>query len=121
MKGIFKRCILVFGLSLLLLNMGCAERRIVSTCFYDYNDIVGKRIPVMISQAPGVKGVKRIWTDCEPNTRCLCYQVLYKGDINDLTSCLNDKLQVLSIRSFRMEPKGDNRLEVHFDLGYDDF
>ena len=121
MKGIFTRFILVFGLSLFLLNMGCAKRRVVSTCFYDYNEVIGKRIPSMVSRAPGVKGVKRIWTDCEPNTRCLCYQVLYKGDINDLTSWVNDKLQVLSIRSFRMEPKGDSRLEVHFDLGYNDF
>jgi len=121
MKGIFRCFILVFWISLLLLNTGCAERRIVSACFYDCNEIVEKRIPLIISQASGVKGVKRIWSDCEPNTQCLCYHVVYEGDINDLTSWMNDKLQVLSIRSFRMEPKGDDGLEVHFDLGYNNF
>lgn len=121
MKNIFKLFILFFLIYLFLLNTGCAERRVISTCFYDCSGIVEKRIPMIISGATGVKEVKRIWSECESNNKCVCYNVLYKGDINDFTSWVHDRLRTSSIRSYRMEPKGDDRLEVHFDLGFDNF
>jgi hypothetical protein len=121
MKGIFKLVILVFLLSLLVVNVGCVTPRIVSTCFYDSGEILGKRLPLIISGAPGVKKMRRLWTECKANDECLCYEVKYKGDINDFLSYLQDGLQKSSVRSFRMEPKGDDRLEVYFDLEFKEF
>lgn len=121
MKGIFKLFILVFLLSLLVVNAGCVTSRIVSTCFYDSSEVLGKRLSLIISGAPGVKGIKRLWTECKANDKCLCYEVKYKGDINDFISYLQDRLQKTSVRSFRMEPKGDDRLEVYFDWEFKEF
>ena len=121
MKGIFKLFILVFLLSLLLANAGCVTPRIVSTCFYDGSEMVGKRIPLIISGAPGVKGTRRLWTECKTNDQCLCYEVKYKGDINDFVSYVQDRMQKSSVQSFRMEPKGDDRLEVYFDSEFKEF
>ncbi len=121
MKDIFKLFILVFSLCLFLLNTGCAERRILSTCFYDCSDVVERRIPIILSDAPGVKKIKRLWTDCESEKKCVCYESLYKGDINDLASWVQNKIRNTSVRSFRLEPKGDDRLEVHFNWDYNEF
>ena len=121
MKGVFKLFIMVFLLSLLLMNVGCVTPRIVSTCFYDSSEILEKRISLIISGADGVKGIKRLWTECKANDECLCYEVKYKGDINDFISYVQDRLQKSSVHSFRMEPKGDDRLEVYFDLEFEEF
>jgi len=121
MKGIFKLFILGFLLSLLLANAGCVTPRIVSTCFYGSSGLVEKRIPLIISGAAGVEGVRRLWTECNANDECLCYEVKYKGDINDLTSYVQDRLKNSSVQSFRLEPKGDNRLEVYFDREFKEF
>ena len=121
MKSIFKLFILIFLLSLLLVHTGCVTPRIVSTCFYDSSDPVGKRIPIILSGADGVRGIRRLWTECKANDKCICYEVKYKGNINDLVSHIQDGLQRTSVHSFRMEPKGDDRLEVYFDWEFREF
>ena len=121
MKGIFKLFILVILLSLLVVNVGCVTPRIVSTCFYDSSEVVEKRIPLIISGADGVKGIRRLWTECKAGDRCLCYEVKYKGDINEYVSYIQDRLRRSSVRSFRLEPKGDDRLEVYFDWEFKEF
>ncbi len=65
--------------------------------------------------------MRRLWTECKASDECFCYEVKYKGDINDFVTYLQDRLQKSSVRSFRMEPKGDDRLEVYFDLEFKEF
>ena len=121
MKGKVKLFTLLFPLFLFLINTGCATPRIVSTCFYDSSEAVGKRVPIILSGADGVKGIRRLWTECKANDKCICYEVKYKGDINNLVFHIQNGLQRTSVNSFRMEPKGDDRLEVYFDWEFKEF
>lgn len=119
MKNTFKLFALFFLFSLLLLNAGCAHHRNVATCFYDSNEVLEKRIPSVLSSAPGVRGIRHLWSESDSDRKCLCYEVQYRGNIDDLASWIHSNLRTSSVVPFRLVPKGDDRLEAYFDAGFD--
>jgi hypothetical protein len=108
----------VFPLFLFLLNAGCAHRD-VSACFYDFTEVLEQRVYNVLSNAPGVSGITRLWSGCEGDKKCLCYEVRYKGAIDELSSWLRHELRTSPAVPFRLTPVANNRLEVYFDGGFD--
>jgi len=109
---------------LLFLAGGCASTpyapypRDMSACFYDFTEIYVKRIYRVLTLAPGVSSVRRLWSECEDPGRCLCYELRYDGPIEGLESWLRKELPISQVVPFRLVPKGENRLEVYFDGGF---
>ncbi len=118
-KNILRFIALLVPLFLLLLNTGCSHHRNVATCFYDSSEVLEKRIPSVLSSAPGVKVINHLWSESVSDRTCLCYEVQYNGDIDNLASWIRSKLRTSSVVPFRLVPKGNNRLEAYFDAGFD--
>ena len=115
---------LFIPLLLLLMSGACATTprpypNDFSACFYDFTEVYTKRIHDVLTLAPQVSEVKRIWSGCEESRNCLCYELYYEGSIDDLSSWLRQELPFSEVIPFRIEYKGNNRLEIYFHGGFD--
>jgi hypothetical protein len=114
----------VLFLLFFLIAGGCASTpypppsRDVSACFYDFTDIYVKRIHTVLTRAPGVNSVQRLPYKGEEPEQCLCYQLLYSGNMEELKSWLINELPTSTAVPFRIVPTGNRRLEVYFDGGF---
>ena len=119
-----KLAICIVSLFLLFSGGGCAGTpyapypRDMSACFYDFTDIYVKRIYSVLTRAPGVSSIKRLWPGCEDPRQCLCYELRYDGPMEGLESWIRRELPTSQVVPFRLVPKGKDRLEVYFDGGF---
>lgn len=117
---------LVLLSTLLCMAGGCAstpsasrtDPRDFSACFYDFTDVYVKRIYGVLTQAPGASNVHRIWPETEDPDRSICYELIYDRPVEELETWLRKELPTSKVVPFRLESKGDSRLEVYFDGGF---
>ena len=108
---------------LVLLCGACATMpppvpRDVATCFYDFTDVIEKRIYGVLQDAPGAQAVRRLWDACD-DAACLCYEVVYTRPIDELAAWLREELPPTKVVPFRLVPVSDTRLEVVFKGGFE--
>ena len=90
----------------------------MDVCFYEFTEVFEKRIYPVLTDAPNVTGVQRLYDLCD-GPRCVCYAVQYTGPREDLEAYLRQNLRTNKALAFRMIPRGANRLDVMFDGGFD--
>jgi hypothetical protein len=90
----------------------------LDVCFYEFTRVFEKRIYPVLTDAPNVTGVQRLYDLCE-GPRCLCYALRYTGPREDLEAYIRKNLRTNKILAFRMIPRGGNRLDILFDGGFD--
>jgi hypothetical protein len=87
-------------------------------CFYESTSVFQKRIYPVLSNAPGVTEIRRLHERCEGSTGVLCYELWYDGSVAEISRWLTRHLRTSKVLAFRLEPKGEGRLNVHFDGGF---
>jgi hypothetical protein len=109
----------------LLLITGCAggnvipENNHLTACFINHTDLYQERIYRVLKNAPGVNNLERRWGPCtDRNQSCLCYELDYQGQIEDLTAWLRHRLPLNKAIPFHCVQQSPNRLEVIFDAGF---
>lgn len=114
---------LFIPLLLLLMSGACATTPYpypndYFTCFYDFTEVYRDRIYDVITRAPGASEVKRAWPEYESSRNFLCYELYYEGSADDLSAYLRQELPFSEVIPFRIENKGNNRLEIFFHGGF---
>lgn len=90
----------------------------LGVCFYEFSEVLEKRIYPILSQAPGVTDISRAESLCDDLTGCLCYTLHYHGSVETLSSWLRSKLRTSQVVPFRLVPRQGGRLDVYFDGGF---
>ena len=87
-------------------------------CFYEFTSVFEKRIYPVLTKAPGVTEIRRADELCDNASGCLCYELWYEGSLEEISVWLQQHLRTSEVLTFRLAPKGDNRLNVYFDGGF---
>jgi hypothetical protein len=87
-------------------------------CFYEFTSVFEKRIYPVLTNAPGVTDIRRADELCDNASGCLCYELWYQGSLEEISTWLRQRLRTSEVLTFRLAPKGDNRLNVYFDGGF---
>ena len=87
-------------------------------CFYEFTSVFQKRIYPVLSGAPGVTEIRRADELCDGSTGCLCYELRHNGSVEEISQWLKRRLRTSKVLAFRLEPKGEGRLNVHFNSGF---
>lgn len=109
---------------LLFMGAGCATAppgpypRDMAACFYDFTDVYVKRIYNVLTRTPGASNVRRLWSERDDPTRCICYELVYDRPLEELGAWLRKELPTSGVVPFRLVPKENNRLEIYFDGGF---
>lgn len=91
----------------------------LDVCFYKFNEVYEKRIYPVLSNAPGITDILKSDEMCEELKPCLCYQLVYEGNMETLSAWLTENLRTSTVLPFKLKPKGEGRLEVHFTTGFE--
>ncbi|MBL6979396.1 MAG: hypothetical protein ISR61_10635 [Desulfobacteraceae bacterium] len=87
-------------------------------CFFEFTSVFEKRIYPVLTEAPGVTEIRRADELCDSASGCLCYELWYEGSLEEISTWLQQRLRTSEVLTFRLAPKGDNRLNVYFDGGF---
>ena len=87
-------------------------------CFYEFTAVFEKRIYPVLTNAPGVTEIRRADELCDSASGCLCYELWYEGSLEEISTWLQRHLRTSKVLAFNIEPKGNGRLNVHFDGGF---
>ena len=87
-------------------------------CFYEFTSVFEKRIYPVLTNAPGVTEIRLADELCNTASGCLCYELWYEGSVEEISVWLRQRLRTSEVLTFRLAPKGDNRLNVYFDGGF---
>jgi hypothetical protein len=91
----------------------------LDVCFFEFTNVMEKRIYILLTEAPGVSRVKRQFKPCNIGSTCICYTLNYAGSQENLEFWLKRHLRTSHVLAFRTVPRGDNRLDVIFNGGFE--
>lgn len=90
----------------------------LDVCFYEFTEVLERRIYPTLRNAPGVTGFRRADKLCDRNKGCVCYTLRYEGSSEELTAWLRHHLRTSQVLAFRIVPKNEGRLDLYFDGGF---
>jgi len=91
--------------------------RDLGVCFYDFTEVLEKRIYPVLARAPGVTEIRRADERCNAQG-CICYAVGYKGSIEAISAWLREHLRLSCVLAFHLMPRGEGQLDLYFDGGF---
>jgi hypothetical protein len=92
--------------------------RDLDVCFFEFTSVFEKRIFPVLTSAPGVTEIRRADELCDNTQGCICYELWYRGSVEELSAWLRQHLRTSEVVPFRLVRKGDGRLNVYFDGGF---
>ena len=98
---------------------GPGTPRDLDICFYEFTSAFQKRVYPVLSGAPGVTEIRRAHELCDGSKGCFCYELWYNGSVEEISQWLTRHLRTSKVLAFRLEPKGEGRLNVLFDGGFE--
>lgn len=90
----------------------------LDVCFYEFTEVLERRITPTLRNAPGVTGLRRADGLCDRNIGCVCYTLHHEGSSEELTAWLRHHLRTSQVLSFRLLPGNEGRLDLYFDGGF---
>jgi hypothetical protein len=91
----------------------------IDACFYDFTDVLQKRIYGVLKSCPEVFHIERKWSECYAGSGCICYELLYTSPMEELEAYLRKHLRTSPAVPYRLEPISNHRIEVYFDGGFE--
>ena len=91
----------------------------MDVCFYKFTEVYEKRIYPVLSAAPGVTDIRQFDELCDQDKSCHCYELVYKGNQETLSTYLRENLRISNVVPFKIKTVGEDRLQVLFHAGFE--
>jgi len=89
-------------------------------CFFEFGEVYGNRLYTVLNGAPDVTDIRIAGERCSGEDRCLCFDLTYRRLPEELSAWLRKNLRTPSnVVPFTIETKGNDRLEVRFNGGFE--